>query len=156
MVFGQHEGIYCIPFPGFSFPTCPKYLGKVSRSVISDSLQPHRLYSPRNSPEYCIAFPFSRGSSQPKDQTCFNYIKYFQWFWEIPSLRNWTFSKFPKGMLSSVIFTYMNKPSSVGICVCSERLIISQWQNNTANVGGASCMELCRMEAKGKGVVWEV
>ena len=33
-----------------------------SCSVVSDSLQPHGLYSPRNS-------PFSRGSSQPRDWT---------------------------------------------------------------------------------------
>lgn len=73
----------------------------------------------------------------------------------MPSLQNETFSKLPKGMLSSVTFTYMNKPSSIGICVSVLR-DLSQSQNNmqiTANVGGASYMELCRMEAKGKGVV---
>ena len=40
--------------------------------VVSDSLQPHGLYSPWNSPQArileCVAVPFSRGSSQPKDQ----------------------------------------------------------------------------------------
>ena len=44
-----------------------------SHSVMSDSLWPHGLYSPRNSPGQNtgvgIAFPFSRGSSQPKDWT---------------------------------------------------------------------------------------
>ena len=47
-----------------------------SHSVMSDSLQTHGLYSPWNSPGQNIgvafpwvAFPFSRGSSQPRDQT---------------------------------------------------------------------------------------
>ena len=43
-----------------------------SHSFVSDSLQPHGLYSPRNSPARIlewVAFPFSRGSSQPRDQT---------------------------------------------------------------------------------------
>ena len=43
-----------------------------SHSVVSDSLRPHRLYSPWNSPDQntgVLAFPFSRGSSQPRDQT---------------------------------------------------------------------------------------
>ena len=43
-----------------------------SRSVISNSLRPHGLYSPWNSPGQnagVVAFPFSRGPSQPRDQT---------------------------------------------------------------------------------------
>ena len=46
-----------------------------SRSVVSDSLQPHRLYSPWNSPGQDpgvatrVTFPFSRGSFQPRDQS---------------------------------------------------------------------------------------
>ena len=43
-----------------------------SHSVVSDSLQLHALYSPWNSLGQntdCVAFPFSRGSSQPRDQT---------------------------------------------------------------------------------------
>ena len=41
-----------------------------SRSVVSDSLWSHKLYSPWNSPgqNTGVAFPFSRGSSQPRDQ----------------------------------------------------------------------------------------
>ena len=42
------------------------------RSVMSDSLQPRGLYSPWNSPGQNTgvgAFSFSRGSSQPRDQT---------------------------------------------------------------------------------------
>ena len=47
-------------------------------SVMSDSLQPHELYSPPGSSVHGIlqarilkwvAIPFSRGSSQPRDQT---------------------------------------------------------------------------------------
>ena len=41
-------------------------------SVMSDSLRPHGLYSPGNSPApntWRVAFPFSRGSSQPRDWT---------------------------------------------------------------------------------------
>ena len=40
-----------------------------SRSVVSDSLQPHGLYTPWNSPGQNTgeAFPFSRGSSQPRN-----------------------------------------------------------------------------------------
>ena len=46
-----------------------------SRSVVSDSLQPHGLCNPWNSPGQstgvgiCSSIPFSRGSSQPRDQT---------------------------------------------------------------------------------------
>ena len=42
-----------------------------SYSVVSDSLRPHALYSPWNSPDQntgVSSFPFSRGSTQPKDQ----------------------------------------------------------------------------------------
>ena len=38
-----------------------------SHSVLSNSLRPHGIYSPGKSP--WVAFPFSRGSSQPRDQT---------------------------------------------------------------------------------------
>ena len=40
--------------------------------VVSDSLLPHGLYSPWNSPGQStgvVAFPFSSGFSQPRDQT---------------------------------------------------------------------------------------
>ena len=41
-----------------------------SRLVVSDSLWSHGLYSPWNSPgQNTGAFPFSRGSSPPRDQT---------------------------------------------------------------------------------------
>ena len=43
-----------------------------SCSVVSNSLQPHGLYSPWNSwgqNTGLCSFPFSRGSSQPRDQT---------------------------------------------------------------------------------------
>ena len=49
-----------------------------SRSVLSNSLRPHELYSPWNSPGQTtgvgilsewVAFPFSSGSSQPRDRT---------------------------------------------------------------------------------------
>ena len=44
-----------------------------SRSIISDSLPPHGLYSPWNFPGQnnldWVVFPFSRGSSQPRKQT---------------------------------------------------------------------------------------
>ena len=43
-----------------------------SCSVVFHSLRPHKLYSPWNSPGQNTgvgSFPFSRGSSQPKDQT---------------------------------------------------------------------------------------
>ena len=49
------------------------YYVKVAQKVgCSDSLQPHELYSPWNSPGQdteWVAFPFSRGSSQPRHQT---------------------------------------------------------------------------------------
>ena len=48
-----------------------------SHSVVSDSLQPHRLYNPWNSPGRTlewVAIPFSRGSSQPTDQTQVSFI----------------------------------------------------------------------------------
>ena len=51
--------------------------GSESHSVVFDSLQPHGLYSPWNSPARILewlAFPFSRGSSQPRDQTQVSHI----------------------------------------------------------------------------------
>ena len=45
---------------------------KVSHPVVSDSLRPHGLHSPRNSPNQNTgvgSLSFSRGSSQPRDQT---------------------------------------------------------------------------------------
>ena len=38
-----------------------------SHSVISDSLQPHGFFQARM--QEWVAFPFSRGSSQPRDPT---------------------------------------------------------------------------------------
>jgi len=40
-----------------------------SCSVVSDSLWPHGLHSPWNTPGQRVAFPLSRGSSQPRDRT---------------------------------------------------------------------------------------
>ena len=57
-----------------------KYLGtSESCSVVSDSLQPHGLYSTWNSPDQNtgvgrVAFPFSRGSFQPRDRTQVSHI----------------------------------------------------------------------------------
>ena len=58
---------------------CEKHLGvnhheseSKSHSVMSDSLQPHGLYSPWNLQARIlewVAFPFAKGSSQPRDQT---------------------------------------------------------------------------------------
>ena len=49
-----------------------------SCSIVSNSLWPHGLYGPWNSPgqntEVGVAFPFSRGSSQPRDQTQVSHI----------------------------------------------------------------------------------
>ena len=46
-----------------------------SRWVVSDSLRPHGLYSPWNSPgQITGAFPFSRGYSQPRDQTQVSHV----------------------------------------------------------------------------------
>ena len=48
-----------------------------SHSVMSNSLQPHRLYSPWNFQDRIlewVAFPFSRGSSQPRDQIQVSHI----------------------------------------------------------------------------------
>ena len=48
-----------------------------SHSVMSTSLQNHGLYSPWNSPGQntgVVAIPFSRGSSQPRDQTQISHI----------------------------------------------------------------------------------
>jgi len=65
----------------YSFPQChgyeilprgTKYGKSESHSVLSDSLQPHGLYSPWNSPSQnleWVAFPLSRGSSQLRDLT---------------------------------------------------------------------------------------
>ena len=48
-----------------------------SHSVMSDSLWPRGLYSPLNFPGQntgWVAFPFSRGSCQPRDQTQVSHI----------------------------------------------------------------------------------
>ena len=73
---------YCFPFCyslSFRLDTFLRYLGnvkwvkvKVKVAQSSPTLQPHGLYSPWNSPYQntgWIAIPFSRGSSQPRNQT---------------------------------------------------------------------------------------
>ena len=55
----------------------PLYLESESCSIVSSSLWPHGIYSPWNSPGQIlewVAFPFSRGSSQPRDQTQVSHI----------------------------------------------------------------------------------
>ena len=56
---------------GYNIPWMPwRSEWSESRSVVSDSLRPHGLYSPWNSRTLeWVAFPFSRGSSQPTDWT---------------------------------------------------------------------------------------
>ena len=51
--------------------TVKKKVKSESHSVVSDSLQPHGLYSLWNFPRTLewVAFPFSRVSSQPRDRT---------------------------------------------------------------------------------------
>ena len=65
------------------YPGCLKwqdfipYYQSESRSVMSDSLWPHGLYSPWNSPGQntgVVAVPFSRVSSQPRDRTQVSHI----------------------------------------------------------------------------------
>ena len=51
---------------------CLQDMWSENRSVVSDSLWPHGLYSPWNSPGQNIgvgSFPISRGSSQPRART---------------------------------------------------------------------------------------
>ena len=64
--------ILCQPFlllPSI-FPSIRVKVKSESCSVVSDSLRSHGLYSPWNSPgQNTGAFPFSRGSSPPWDQT---------------------------------------------------------------------------------------
>ena len=48
------------------------FIESESHSAMSDSLPPHELYRPWNSPcqnAEVVAFPFSRASSQPRDLT---------------------------------------------------------------------------------------
>ena len=47
-----------------------------SYSVVSNSLQPHGLYRPWNSPgqNTAVTIPFSRGSFQPRDRTQVSHI----------------------------------------------------------------------------------
>ena len=58
-------------------------------SVVSNSLQPHGLYSSWNSMEW-VDFPFSRGSSQPRDQTQVSHIagRFFT-LWATREAREW-------------------------------------------------------------------
>ena len=49
------------------------FIESQSFSVMSDSLRPHGLYSPWNFPGQ-NTLPFSRGSSQPRDQTQVSHI----------------------------------------------------------------------------------
>ena len=47
----------------------PLQVKSESLSVMSNSLQPHGLYILQARMLEWVAFPFSRGSSQPRDQT---------------------------------------------------------------------------------------
>ena len=64
--------VLCQPFlllPSI-FPSIRVKVKSESCSVVSDSLRSHGLYSPWNSPgQNTGAFPFSRGSSPPRNQT---------------------------------------------------------------------------------------
>ena len=60
--------IFLQPYLTSDTPDCESE----SRSVVSDSFQPHELYSPWNSPGQNSgvgSLSFSRGSSQPGNQT---------------------------------------------------------------------------------------
>ena len=66
------DSVFLGPLPKNCLVCCPFESESESRSVVSDSLWPHGLYSPWNSPGQntgMIAFPFSRGSSQPRNWT---------------------------------------------------------------------------------------
>ena len=68
---GAFRGSVALMTPWFWTSTCRvvKESESESRSLVSDSLQPHGLYSPWNSPGQNTgvgAFPFCRGSSQPR------------------------------------------------------------------------------------------
>ena len=57
--------------------TGTKHTESESQLTVSDSLWPHGLYSPWNSlgqNKEWVAFPFSRGSSQPRHQTQVSHI----------------------------------------------------------------------------------
>ena len=72
-----------LPPAANNLASSPTLLRSESCSAVSDSLQLHGLYSPWNSPgrnsgvarivEW-VAFPFSRGSSQPRDRTQVSHI----------------------------------------------------------------------------------
>ena len=70
------------PLWGGASPTNTKETGLSllkyqSHSVVSNSLRPHGLYSPWNSPGQNTgvgSFPFSRGPSQPRDRTQVSHI----------------------------------------------------------------------------------
>ena len=72
--FGRGISVLNFPNPVKTL-SCLMYM--LSRSVVSDSLQPHRLWSARLLCPWdfqarmleWVAFPFSRGSSQPRGQT---------------------------------------------------------------------------------------
>ena len=63
----------CLPWPLAQYQSLIKKVESESRSVMSDSLQSHGLYSIYSILQArileWIAFPFSRGSSQPRDRT---------------------------------------------------------------------------------------
>ena len=69
---GPGEGRASRGEQGSSGPTNIGARADESRSVVSDPLRPHGLYSPGKSPGRntgVVAFPFSRGSSHPRDRT---------------------------------------------------------------------------------------
>ena len=74
---GPGEGRASRGEQGSSGPTNIGARADESRSVVSDPLRPHGLYSPGKSPGRntgVVAFPFSRGSSHPRDRTQVSHI----------------------------------------------------------------------------------
>ena len=75
-----------------SLPLCHLKVKSESCSVVSNSLQPHGLYSPGNSRGQntgWVAFPFSRGSSQPRNQTrvsCIGGVFFTNWALREPTV----------------------------------------------------------------------
>ena len=92
-----------------------------SHSVVSDSLRPHGLFSPWNSPgqNTGVAFPFSRGSSQLRDQTQVSHI----------AGRFLTLSLY-KCVCSTDIILKTDTSLCVCLLTCISHLINICWHNN--------------------------
>ena len=121
---------------------------KVIQSCLWDSLRPHRLYSPWNSPGQNTGvgtFPLSRGSSPPRDRTQVSHIAgrffYLLSYKGSPRILEWVAYPFSRGS---------SQPKSQTRVSCIAGRFFTNWAIREAQIGkylhNSNIFQCMRME----------